>query len=83
MRLTDSTLDTLMQQVGGVAEADRQKIVAQLSASPAGVAREDAIRVEEMGPTPDVLYISTAGVMYPTRYREEHPDRKGENRIVY
>jgi hypothetical protein len=76
-------LDALMQQVGGVAEADRQKVIAQLSASPPGVAREDAIRVEELGPTPDVLYVSTDGVMYPTRYREAHPDHKGENRIVY
>lgn len=83
VRLTDSTLDTLVQRVGGVAEADRQKVIAELSASPPGVAREDAIRVEETGPMPDVLYVSTDGVMYPTRYREEHPDRKGEKRIVY
>ncbi len=83
VRLSDSTLDTLVQQVGGVAEADRQKIIAQLSASPPGIAREDQLAMEEPGPPPDVLYVSTDGVMYPTRYREEHPEHHGQNRIIY
>lgn len=83
VRLTDSTLDTLMQQVGGVAEADRQTLIAQLSSSPPGIAREDQLALEEPGSPPDVLYVSTDGVMYPTRYREEHPHHKGQNRIVY
>lgn len=83
VRLTDSTLDALVQQAGGVAEADRQQIVARLSASPPGIAREDQMAMEEAGPPPDVLYVSTDGVMYPTRYREEHPDHPNQNRIVY
>lgn len=83
VRLTDSTLDALVQQVGGVAEADRQKIITQLSTLPPGIAREDSMRVEEAGPPPEVLYVSTDGVMYPTRYREKHPDHKDQNRIVY
>lgn len=83
VRLTDSTLDTLVQKVGGVAEADRQKVITQLSAMSAGVTREDAMRVEALEATPGVLYVSTDGVMYPTRYREKHPDHKDQNRIVY
>lgn len=83
VRLTDSTLDLLAQQVGGVAEADRQKVIAELSATPPGVAREDQIGMDEVRSSPEVLYVSTDGVMYPTRYREDDPERPGEKRIVY
>lgn len=83
VRLTDSTLDALVQQAGGVAEADRQQIIARLSALPPGIAREAQLAMEEAGPPPEVLYVSTDGVMYPTRYREKCPDHKDQNRIVY
>ena len=37
VRLTDSTLDTLMQKAGGVAEADRQAELDALAALPRGL----------------------------------------------
>jgi hypothetical protein len=81
VRLTDSTLDTLMQKVGGVAEADRQKQLDALAAQPRGHYREQLVKVEH--PTPARLYISCDGITYRTRYREEDPENPGEKRVIY
>ena len=83
VRLSQSTLDRLMQTVGGVADRDRQTVTEQLRAAPAGLARERLVKVEETGPLPKRLYISCDGVMYPTRYRQAHPEGGDQRRIVY
>lgn len=81
VRLTDSTLDTLMQKVGGVAAADRQEELEALAAQPPGYYREQLVAVT--GPTPARLYISCDGITYRTRYREEDPQHPGEKRLIY
>lgn len=81
VRLTDSTLDTLMQKAGGVAESDRQKALDGLVAQPRGHYREQLVKVER--PTPERLYISCDGITYRTRYREDDPEHPGEKRVVY
>ena len=83
VRLSHSTLDRLMQVVGGVSERDRQTVTDQLQAAPVGLAREKKVAVEEVGPLPKRLYISCDGAMYPTRYRQADPEGTGEARIVY
>ena len=83
VRLTDSTLDTLMQRAGGVADRDRREKTNQLMRASPGVAREDQLRVEEVGPIPARLYIGCDGIHYPTRYREEDPGHPGCKRLVY
>lgn len=80
VRLSDTVLNRLLQQVGGVAERDRQEAVASLRALPEGVAREDHASSKPAIARPKRLYISCDGVMYPTRYRQVEGDRK---RIVY
>lgn len=74
VRLADTVLNRLMQTVGTVAEQDRQAAAERLSAVPEGMAREARVPVELSGVQPKRLYISTDGIMYPTRYRE----KKGE-----
>lgn len=78
--LSDTVLNRLMQQVGGVAEEDRKKPVEALRALPEGVAREEQALSEPVIARPKRLYISCDGVMYPTRYRQVEGDRK---RLVY
>jgi hypothetical protein len=81
VRLTDSTLDDLMQKVGGVAEADRQADLDTLAAVPRGHSREQLVSVERSAPTR--LYISCDGITYRTRYREDDPEHPDEKRVVY
>lgn len=78
--LSDTVLNRLMQQVGGVAEGDRQAAVEALGALPEGVTREEHVLSKKAIARPKRLYISCDGVMYPTRYRQQEGDRK---RIVY
>jgi hypothetical protein len=82
VRITDSTLDSLMQRAGGVADRDRQTKTRQLMSAPAGVAREDQLKVEEIDP-PQRLYVGCDGILYPTRYCEEDPDHPSCRRLVY
>jgi len=81
VRLSDSVLDRLMQAVGSVAERDRQEELDGLLAV-SGVDREQAASAEPLGPRPKRLYISCDGAMYPTRYREERPDKQGR-KLIY
>jgi hypothetical protein len=81
VRLTDSTLNDLMQKVGGVAEADRQAELNALSAAPRGHYREQLVAVNRAAPAR--LYVSCDGITYRTRYREEDPEHPGEKRVVY
>jgi hypothetical protein len=80
VRLSDTVLNRLMQQVGGTAEQDRKEVVEALRALPEGVVREEHALSKPAIARPKRLYISCDGVMYPTRYRQEEGDRK---RIVY
>lgn len=80
VRLSDTVLNRLAQDVGGVAEADRQEDLAALNVLPEGVARETHVLSKEPIARPKRLYISCDGVMYPTRYRQQDGDRR---RIVY
>jgi hypothetical protein len=78
--LSDTVLNRLMQQVGGVAVQDQKDVVEALLALPEGVAREEHVLSKPAIARPKRLYISCDGVMYPTRYRQGEGDRK---RIVY
>lgn len=78
--LSDTVLNRLMQQVGGVAEQDRKETVEALWALPEGVAREEQALSNPAVARPKRLYISCDGVMYPTRYRHVEGNRK---RIAY
>jgi hypothetical protein len=78
--LSDTVLNRVMQQVGGVAERDRQEAVKALHPLPEGVVREEHVLAKEPIARPKRLYISCDGVMYPTRYRQSEGDRP---RIVY
>jgi hypothetical protein len=80
VRLSSTVLNRLMQQVGGVAEQDRQGVVEALRALPEGVAREEQALSKPAIARPKRLYVSCDGVMYPTRYRQTEGDRK---RLVY
>jgi hypothetical protein len=81
VRLTDSTLDNLMQKTGGVAESDRQRELDELAAAPKGLAREQKVAVQR--PAPRRLYVSCDGITYRTRYREADPEHRGEKRVIY
>ena len=80
VRLSDTVLNRLMQQVGGVGVQDQKDAVKALVALPEGVAREEHVLSKPAIARPKRLYISCDGVMYPTRYRQGEGDRK---RIVY
>lgn len=80
VRLSDTVLNRLMQQVGGVAQQDRQEAVEALQALPEGVAREEQALSKPAIARPKRLYVSCDGVMYPTRYRQAQGQRQ---RIVY
>ena len=81
VRVTDSTLDTLMNRVGSVAEQDHQQFMDRLESLPAGRTREEAVAVKL--PAPRRMYVSCDGITYRTRYREEDPEHRGEKRVVY
>ena len=81
VRVTDSTLDELMQTAGGVAEQDRQTELNRLHMAPAGLHREQLVPVER--PVPRRLYVSCDGVTYRTHYREADPERPGRQRLIY
>jgi len=81
VRLTDSTLDLLMQTAGGVSEKDRQAKLDRLETAPAGLHREQLVVAEMTAPSR--LYVSCDGITYRTCYREPHPDRPGEQRLIY
>lgn len=80
-RLTDSTLDLLMQTAGGVAEQDRQAELKRLEAAPVDLHREELVPRERVAP--QRLYVSCDGVTYRTRYRESDPERPGEQCLIY
>lgn len=80
VELSDTVLNRLMQQVGGVVVQDRREAVEALAGLPEGVAREEHVLGKEAIARPKRLYISSDGAMYPTRYRQEEGDRK---RLVY
>ena len=80
VQLSDTVLDRLMQQAGGVAEQDRQAAAQALCELPEGVAREKQVLAEALIARPKRLYVSCDGVMYPTRYRQKEGDGR---RIVY
>jgi len=79
--VSDTTLDVLMQRVGGVAEADRQNVLDALLTKSVGVEREEAVAVKL--PAPRRMYVSCDGIFYPTRYKEPDPDDSEQNRIKY
>jgi len=81
VRVTDSTLNDVMQKVGGVAEADRQAELEALAAAPRGHYREQLVKVEREAPAR--LYVSCDEIMYRTRYREDDPENPGEKRVIY
>lgn len=83
VRLTDSTLDSLMQRVGGVAVADRKKNLEALEAATRGVARVGMVQNQGIIQTPQRLYISCDGITYRTRYREVDSQNPKEKRVVY
>jgi hypothetical protein len=80
LRLCDSVLNRLLQRVGGVAAADEARRVADLAATPVGRDREERVSRRRVPSAPRRLYVSTDGVLYPSRNREEN---KGMRRILY
>ena len=83
VRLSDSTLNLLMQAAGSAAEGDRQRVLDRLQSAPMGMVREQAVAADPLESWPERLYVSCDGVMYPTRYRENCPDRPGEKHLIY
>jgi hypothetical protein len=81
VRLTDSTLDSVMQKVGGVAEASRQAALDVLWPLPRGVAREEKVQAKLVAPKR--LHISCDGITYRTCYREDDPENPGKKRVIY
>lgn len=80
LRLCDSVLNRLLQRVGGVAVADEAARVAGLAAAPLGRDREECVPRRRVASAPRRLYVSTDGVLYPSRNREE---KGGLRRILY
>ena len=83
VRLTDSTLDTLMCQAGGVAVADREQLLDKLNQIPKGIQREAAVECCQTSEAPSRLYVSCDGITYRTRYREADPVHPRQKRVVY
>jgi hypothetical protein len=83
VRLTDSTLDTLMRQAGGVAVSDRERELDALERIPRGIQREEAVLQSGASPAPSRLYVSCDGITYRTRYREADQAHPRQNRVVY
>ncbi len=81
VRLCDSVLDRLMQRTGGVAAGDEQQAAVALAALPAGAARERQVTKRRARATRNRLYVSSDGVLYPSRHREDTP--AGRRRAVY
>lgn len=82
-RLTDSTLDTLMQQAGGVAVADRERELDALADTPRGIRREQRVSACDCSKAPSRLYVSCDGITYRTRYREADAAHPKQKRVVY
>lgn len=80
-RLCDSVLNRLLQRVGGVAATDEAMRVAEMNAAAVGRDREEKIVRRRVSSAPKRLYISTDGVLYPSRNREEKSG--GMKRILY
>ncbi len=83
VRLSDSTLNLLMQAAGGTAERDRQEVIDELRSIPRGLHREQAVKNRRLESIPQRLYVSCDGVMYCTRYREKDSEGSGANRLIY
>lgn len=83
VRLTDSTLDTLMQQAGGVAVADREGELDALASTPRGLQREQRVSACDSSKAPCRLYVSCDGITYRTRYREVDAVHPKQKRVVY
>jgi len=83
VRLSDSTLDTLMQTAGGVAEQDRQTEIETLASEGSGLHRERLLRCDRVDAPPLRLYVSCDGVTYRTRYREPDAENPKKKRIIY
>ena len=83
VRLTDSTLDSLMQATGGVAVADRERELDALAAAPRGLQREQRVARCDSSQAPSRLYVSCDGITYRTRYREADPNHPSQKRVVY
>jgi hypothetical protein len=81
VRLTDTTLDGLVNQVGAVAQRARQAMLDQLEKLPVGRSREEAVAVDLAAP--QRMYVSCDGITYRTRYREADPEHRGEQRVIY
>jgi hypothetical protein len=81
VRVSDTTLDGLMNAVGAVAQRDRQARLVALEELPAGRSREEAVTVKLE--SPKRMYISCDGITYRTRYREADPEHQGEKRVIY
>lgn len=79
-RLCDSVLNRLLQRVGGVAATDEAARAAELAATPPGRAREQRVSRRRVPAAPRRLYVSSDGVLYPSRNREENG---GMRRILY
>lgn len=82
-RLTDSTLDTLMRQAGGVAVADGEQELDRLEVIARGIQREETVSRCDSSQAPRRLYVSCDGITYRTRYREEDPAHPRQKRVVY
>lgn len=81
VRVSDSTLDGLMQMAGGRAEQDRQAELDRLSGVPMSVEREKMVEADCGGASR--LYISCDGITYRTRYREIDPNHPKQKRLVH
>jgi hypothetical protein len=80
-RLCDSVLNRLLQRVGGVAATDEATRIAEMNAAAVGRDREEKIVHRRVSSAPKRLYVSTDGVLYPSRNREEKSG--GTKRILY
>lgn len=80
LRLCDSVLNRLLQRVGGVAAADEAARVTELGTLPQGREREDHVSRRRVPAAPRRLYVSSDGVLYPSRNREGNG---GMRRILY
>lgn len=82
-RLTDGTLDNLMQQAGGTAVADQKRELEALAGIPRGIEREQAVLPGSSDEYPSRLYVSCDGITYRTRYRETDPVHPKQKRVLY
>ncbi len=81
VRVTDSTLDTLMRKAGGVAHREQQVRVDKLEAASPGRSREKLVSATR--PAPRRMYISCDGITYRTRLRQADSRHKDRKCLVY